>query len=111
MSITTADDRIRQKFEPGAPAIEERLAALENLRKAGIKTYAMIAPMLPGAEDLPELLADKIDYVIVDRMNYNHANWVYEKYGLQDKKSDAYFEQTEKILSAAFLKLGIPKRY
>lgn len=111
MSITTADDRIRQKFEPDAPAIEERLAALENLRKAGIKTYAMIAPMLPGAEDLPELLADKIDYVIVDRMNYNHANWVYEKYGLQDKKSDAYFEQTEKILSAAFSKLGIPKRY
>lgn len=111
MSITTADDRIRQKFEPGAPAIEERLSALENLHKAGIKTYAMIAPILPGAEDLPELLADKIDYVITDRMNYNHADWVYEKYGLQDKKSGAYFEQTEKILGAAFSKLGIPKRY
>lgn len=111
LSITTADDHIRMIFEPNAPSIEERIAALDSLHKAGIKTYAMIAPILPGAEDLAELLAGKIDYVIIDRMNYNHADWVYRKYDLLNKKSDAYFDQTERILSSAFSKLGISKRY
>ena len=71
----------------------------------------MIAPILPGAEDLAELLAGKIDYVIMDKMNYKHADWVYQKYNLLDKKSDAYFDQTERILSSSFSNLGISKRY
>ncbi len=111
LSVTTTDDHIRMIFEPNAPSIEERIAALDSLHKAGIKTYAMIAPILPGAEDLAELLAGKIDYVIIDRMNYNHADWVYRKYDLLNKKSDAYFDQTERILSLAFSKLGISNRY
>jgi DNA repair photolyase len=111
LSITTADDRIRKIFEPNAPAIEERINALDSLHKAGIRTYAMIAPILPGVEDLAEMLAGKIDYVIIDRMNYNHADWVYRKYNLMDKKSDAYFDQTERLLSSAFAKLGISIRY
>jgi DNA repair photolyase len=111
LSITTADDRIRKIFEPNAPAIEERINALDSLHKAGIRTYAMIAPILPGVEDLAEMLAGKIDYVIIDRMNYNHADWVYRKYDLMDKKSDAYFDQTERLLSSAFAKLGISIRY
>ena len=110
-SITTADEHIRMLFEPGAPPINARIDALKTLHQAGITTYAMIAPILPGAEDLVELLAEKIDYVIMDRMNYNHADWVYQKYGLMDKKSDAYFEQTEQILFSGFSKLGIEKRY
>jgi DNA repair photolyase len=111
LSITTADDRIRKIFEPNAPAIEERINALDSLHKAGIRTYAMIAPILPGVKDLAEMLAGKIDYVIIDRMNYNHADWVYRKYDLMDKKSDAYFDQTERLLSSAFAKLGISIRY
>ena len=111
LSITTADDRIRKIFEPNAPAIEERINALDSLHKAGIRTYAMIAPILPGVKDLAEMLAGKIDYVIIDRMNYNHADWVYRKYNLMDKKSDAYFDQTERLLSSAFAKLGISIRY
>ena len=63
LSITTADDRIRKLFEPQAPPIDDRIHALDELHKAGIKTYAMIAPVLPGAEGLAELLKGKIDYV------------------------------------------------
>lgn len=110
-SVTTADDRIRKMFEPHAPSIQERINALEYLHEAGIKTYAMIAPILPGAEDLAELLAGKIDYVILDRMNYQHADWVYREHNLSDKKSDAYFESTERILTASFSRLGIGKKY
>ena len=107
LSVTTADDRIRKLFEPLAPAIPARLRALAELHQAGIRTYAMIAPLLPGAEDLPELLAGKVDYVRLDRMNYHNADWVYRKYGLLDKLTDEYFEATERQLIAAFSSYGI----
>ncbi len=106
-SITTADDHIRQQFEPDAPPIEERVNALDELHQAGIKTYAMIAPILPGAEGLAEMLIGKVDYVLLDRMNYHHADWVYRKYGLMDKLTDGYFRQVEGILSSAFAQSGI----
>lgn len=95
-SVTTADDRIRKLFEPGAPPIAERIQALDELHKAGIRTYAMIAPVLPGAEGLPELLKGKIDYVLIDRMNYHYADWVYRKYGLEDQLADDFFERVKR---------------
>jgi DNA repair photolyase len=106
-SIPTADDHIRQLFEPGAPPIKERVRALNELHQAGIRTFAMIAPMLPGAESLAEILVGKVDRVILDRMNYHYADWVYRKYGLEDKMTDDYFYQTEQTLSVTFEKLGI----
>ncbi len=69
LSVTTADDGIRKLFEPDAPPIMDRIRALDELHRAGIRTYAMIAPILPGAEDLAEILAGKIDFAIIDRMN------------------------------------------
>ena len=93
LSVTTADDRMRNLFEPNAPPIEDRIKALDELHKAGIRTYAMIAPVLPGAEGLAELLKGKIDYVLVDRMNYHYADWVYRKYGLEDQLTDDFFER------------------
>ena len=72
-SIPTADDGIRKLFEPKAPPIDDRVRALEELHGAGVRTYAMIAPTLPGAERLEELLKGKIDYLLKDRMNYHYA--------------------------------------
>jgi DNA repair photolyase len=107
LSITTADDGIRKLFEPNAPTIKERVGALDELHRAGIRTYAMIAPILPKAESLAEILTGKVDYVMFDRMNYHYADWVYRKYGLEDKMTEAYFSRTERSLSLAFAKLGI----
>lgn len=107
LSITTADDNIRKLFEPDAPPITARVRALDELHQAGIRTFAMIAPMLPGAEGLAEILAGKVDNVILDRMNYHHADWVYRKYKLDEKMTDSFFYQTEQILSSKFAKLGI----
>ncbi len=107
LSVPTADDRIRTLFEPDAPSIMDRVSALDELHRAGIRTYVMIAPMLPGAEDLVEILAGKVDFVLVDRMNYNYADWVYRKYGLEDKMSDDFFERTGHELSSKFAKFGI----
>jgi DNA repair photolyase len=107
LSITTTDDGIRKLFEPNAPPIKERVRALDELHRAGIRTFVMIAPILPGSESLAEVLTGKVDYVLFDRMNYHYADWVYRKYGLEDKMSDDYFFQTEQTLSSTFTKLGI----
>jgi len=107
MSVTTADENIRTLFEPNAPPIRDRVNALDELHRAGIRTFAMIAPMLPGAEDLAEVLAGRVDHVILDRMNYHYGDWVYRKYGLTDKMSAEYFSRTARELSAAFASLEI----
>ena len=106
-SVTTADDGIRKLFEPNAPSIDERIRALGELHQAGIKTFVMIAPILPGAEDLPEMLNGKVDRVLLDRMNYHYADWVYRKYSLEEKLTDAYFLKVEGMLSSQFAQMGI----
>ena len=100
LSVTTADDAIRKLFEPDAPPIEDRIAALDTLHRAGIRTYAMVAPVLPGAEGLAGLLKGKIDYVIIDRMNYHYADWVFRKYGLESYLSDVYFNKVRQELAS-----------
>ncbi len=107
LSVTTADDDMRKLFEPHAPFIKERIRTLGELHQAGIKTYAMIAPILPGAEELPELLAGKVDYVRIDRMNYDYANRVYAQYGLQNKHTDEYFQGAEGMIVSGCQELGI----
>ena len=107
LSITTADDAVRKAFEPHAPPIGERVRALSALKRSGIRTYAMIAPILPGAEDLAGMLAGNVDNVIVDRMNYAHANKIYAKHGWRDKNSDAYFDTVGRRIAADCDRLGI----
>jgi DNA repair photolyase len=97
-SVTTADDNIRKIFEPRAP-INERVRALEELHRAGIRTFAMIAPILPGAESLVDLLKGKIDRVLVDRLNYHYADWVYRKHGLEYAMKNEYFDRVRRDLS------------
>jgi DNA repair photolyase len=106
-SVTTADDSIRKLFEPHAPPIKDRIAALDTLHKAGIRTYAMIAPMLPGTEGLIELLRGKVDYILVDRMNYNNALSIYRQNNLEDKLSGEYFRRTAKELADECATAGI----
>jgi DNA repair photolyase len=110
LSVTSADDEIRKLFEPGAPSIKERIRALEELHLAGLRTYAMIAPMLPGAEELADQLSGKVDYVLVDRMNYHYGDWVYRKYNLESAMSDDFFSLKGRELASAFGKQGIECR-
>jgi hypothetical protein len=70
----------------------------------------MIAPILPGSPGLAKLLKGKVTHVIVDRMNYNHANWAYRKYGLEDKLADDFFQQTGQELASTFRESGISCR-
>lgn len=106
-TITTADEKIRNIFEPGASPSHERVKALEVLRSEGIKTFVMIAPILPGAEGLVPLLKGKTDHVLIDRLNYHYADRTYKKYGLQRAMEESFFVGKGKELREAFEKEGI----
>jgi DNA repair photolyase len=107
-TIATADERMRKIFEPGAPPAAKRIEALEALHTAGIRTFAMIAPLLPGAEILPDLLRDRADHVLVDRLNYHYADAVYKKFGMQWAQDDNFFRKKGEELRKAFEKNKIP---
>ncbi len=106
-SMATADENIKQLFEPRTPKIIERIKALNQLHKAGIKTYAMIAPILPGAEKIIDQLEAKPDYLYIDRMNYNYADKIYKKNKLEDFLDDEYFHAIKMELADKAKKLGI----
>jgi len=106
-TIPTADEKIRKIFEPNAPSIQARINALKKLKQANISTYAMIGPILPKAEELVEKLKGKVDYVLVDRMNYHYANHVYKKHKLEYAMTDDFFYEKKEQLSKAFKKEGI----
>jgi DNA repair photolyase len=107
-SIATGDERIRQLFEPNSPSLRERIETLEKLHSEGIKTTAMIAPMLPKPEGLVDQLRGKVDHVLIDRMNYHYADWVYRKHRLEYAMTENFFTQKKKELASAFEIEGIP---
>lgn len=109
-SIPTDDDRVRRLFEPGADPIEERLAALKLCRSAGLRTFAVVQPMLPmDPRRLAGLVGPLIDAVRVDRMHeLARARRLYEAAGRPEASSDDFFAQTGGLLRAEFSARGIP---
>jgi DNA repair photolyase len=107
LTVTTGDESIRRLFEPNAPSIKDRIKALHELHLAGIVTFAMIAPMLPNAEQLISMLGGKVDSILIDRMNYHYGDWVYRKYKLEGAMADDFFYLKSKELASAFEKQGI----
>jgi DNA repair photolyase len=67
VTVGTDDDRVRRLLEPNAPGIGLRVAALAQLRAAGVRTQAAVAPLLPGdPERLARRLEPVADRVVVD---------------------------------------------
>jgi len=106
-TITTADEKVRNIFEPNAPPIAKRVEALDILHSAGIRTFVMIAPMLPGVEGLVGTLKGNVDHVLIDRLNYHYADWAFKKHGMQWAMDDEFFNQKGEELRAGLEKAGV----
>jgi len=107
VTITTADENIRDIFEPNLPPIRQRIETLHRLHSMGIKTFAMIAPILPKARSLVPQLKGKTDHVLIDRMNYHYADWVYKRYRLEYAMTNGFFSQKKIEFAKAFEKEDI----
>ncbi|GFO96929.1 hypothetical protein ig2599ANME_1124 [groundwater metagenome] len=79
ISLTTLDERVREKMEPGASSVDERLRALSELRENGIKTWVFLGPLMPHITDV-EALVDAVaevkpEYVLMDRLRLKEGVW------------------------------------
>ena len=66
-SLPTLDDEVRRHFEPRGARVADRLGALRALREAGVRTFAIVQPLLPGSLDgLADSLAGAVESVSID---------------------------------------------
>jgi DNA repair photolyase len=52
-TVTTLDERLARRLEPGAPRPDLRLGAARRLAGAGIETAVFASPVMPGINDGP----------------------------------------------------------
>ena len=79
VTLTALDENVREKLEPGASSVEERLMALSELSKNGIDTWVFLGPVMPFIPDV-EALVDAIarvnpKYVLVDKLRLKEGVW------------------------------------
>jgi DNA repair photolyase len=56
VSVAFNDNRIRERFEANTKDTEDRIEALRKLREAGIRTSALICPVIPFITDVIPLI-------------------------------------------------------
>ncbi|RLG44927.1 MAG: radical SAM protein [Thermoproteota archaeon] len=84
-SISGLNSALVSHFEPYAPSVKSRLAALKRLSEKGIMTYAFISPILPGLTDshldtlFKEIKKANPDRVMVDLLRIRPQLWKYIK--------------------------------
>lgn len=67
VSLPTVDDEVRRHFEPRAATVAERLAILRTFRALGVRTLAVVQPLLAGPlEAHADALAACADSVSID---------------------------------------------
>ncbi|VVB93300.1 Radical SAM superfamily protein [uncultured archaeon] len=79
LTLTSLDEEVREKLEPGASSAEERLRALSELSKNGVSTWVFLGPVMPYITDA-QALVDAISalgpkYVLVDRLRIKDGVW------------------------------------
>ena len=70
-SINTLDPKFSRLIEPFASSPRERINALKEIKKKGVKVYGFISPVMPGITDLEEIFKELsfCDYVWVEVLN------------------------------------------
>ena len=91
-TITTDDDIVASRVEPGAPRPSARFAAMETLTGAGIQTGVTMMPILPFIEDTEANLE-----AIVRRASAAGVSYILPWMGmsLQDRQRAYYYAQLD----------------
>ena len=91
-TVTTADDRLSKRLEPGAPVSSRRLAALQAINQRNILTGLALMPVLPFIEDTEENIA-----AIVSLAGAAGAKYILPAFGmtLRDRQRLYYYEKLD----------------
>jgi DNA repair photolyase len=107
VSIPTADDAVRAHFEPRAASVAERLEVLDALRAAGVRTCAVVQPLLPGPVDaLADALAARVSSVRIDVLHGEYA--AHDDFAAYaDARDDAWQQSQAAALARALGERGV----
>lgn len=64
MTLTTCDEALCRKIEPHVSTTRERVAALKELREAGIPTVVWLSPILPFLNDTEENIRGIVEHCV-----------------------------------------------
>ena len=92
-TITTTDDALASKIEPGAPRPSARFAAMQALADTGIQTGVTMMPILPFIEDTEENIVS-----IVEKAGASGATYILPWMGmsLRDRQKVYYYAQLDR---------------
>jgi DNA repair photolyase len=109
-SIPTISDETRRHFEPRAASIPERLESLARLRALGVKTFAVVQPLLPGSiEALADAFAAAVTSVSIDVLRgEEQASGDFDDPRYTESRTDAWQQERRAELTAALTARGIP---
>jgi DNA repair photolyase len=94
LTVTTNSDDDRRTLEPGAPTIESRIGALEEISREGVTTYAFLGPLYPtNTEEDLRILVGKIKDAGVGRISSDKLNL---RPGIWRSISEALKDEPEK---------------
>ena len=93
-TITTADDELAAKLEPGAPRPSARYRAMRSLAEAGILMGITMMPILPFLEDTEENITQ-----IVTLAHENGASYILPAFGmtLRDGSREYYYDKLDQL--------------
>jgi DNA repair photolyase len=91
-TVTTADDGLSRKLEPGAPVSSRRLAALRTLSLRGVLAGITLMPVLPFIEDTEDNIRR-----IVTLAADNGAKYILPAFGmtLRDRQRAYYYTKLD----------------
>ncbi len=93
-TITTTDDELAKKLEPGAPSPSERFEAMKILASHGIYTGITMMPILPFIEDNEENIIN-----IIKKANASGAKYILPWFGLtlRDRQRTYFYKKLDEL--------------
>jgi len=93
-TITTADDTLGKKVEPGAPLVSQRLKAMQTLAANDILTGVTMMPILPFIEDTEDNIR-----AIVEQAHAHGAKYIIAAFGmtLRDRQRAYYYDKLDRL--------------
>lgn len=93
-TITTCDDGLGKKLEPGAALVSARLQAMDILSQQGIQVGVLLMPVLPFIEDNWENIR-----TIVEQAHAHGAKYILAAFGMTQRKGsqEYYLRQLDRL--------------
>lgn len=108
VTVTTVDDELAGKVEPGAPLSSERFTLISNLRSRRIFTGILLMPVLPFLEDDEENILG-----IVKAAHEAGARFIFASFGMtmREGQREWYLKKLEELFPGRNLALQYGRTY